>query len=205
MTREMPIDPRKSADYATPKAPAIIDVQPAPYLVVEGQGEPGGEQFAEKMGALFNVAHTVKFARKKLGQDFKLGAVEGLWWTTAGGSDWREVAPDEWRWKLLVRVADFIEARDVAEAVAALRRKKKQGPFDQVRLETIHEGPSVQMLHVGSYATETTTLDQMDAFVAAQGLEYHGAHHEIYLSDPRRVPPERLRTILRHPVRLRAA
>jgi len=107
----------------------------------------------------------------------------------------------EWKWKLLVRVPDFVSEQDLAGALADLHAKRKSGPIDEVHLETLHEGPGVQMLHVGPYADETRTLDQMEAFAEAQGLRFHGAHHEIYLSDPRRVAPERMKTILRHPVR----
>ena len=85
----------------------------------------------------------------------------------------------EWKWKLLVRVPDFVSEQDLAGALADLHAKRKSGPIDEVHLETLHEGPGVQMLHVGPYADETRTLDQMEAFAEAQGLRFHGAHHEL--------------------------
>src|SRR5579871_336265 len=138
------------AEYATPSTPTLIDIEPARYLTIEGEGAPASEAFQDAMGALFGVAYTIKFARKALGQDFKFGAVEGLWSTPSGGSDWSAITPDQWRWKLLVRFPDFVDERDIADAIAALRARQKEGPFERVRLETIAEGPSIQMLHVGS-------------------------------------------------------
>jgi hypothetical protein len=189
------------AEYAQPKQPTVIDVGPGTYLTIDGEGEPGGGTFDANMGALFSVGYTIKFALKKAGRDFKLGAVEGLWWTAGGGKDWQDVPRGEWRWKLLLRVPDFVSEQDLAGALADLHARRKPGPIDGVRLETLHEGPAIQILHLGPYADETRTLAQMEAFAEAQGLTFHGPHHEIYLSDPRRVAPERMKTILRHPVR----
>jgi hypothetical protein len=140
---------------------------------------------------------TRKFAG---GQDYKVCQLEGLWWADGSSADFTAVPRDQWRWKLLIRVPDFIGQADLDQAKAALRDKGKPPAFESVRLETIEEGPCVQMLHVGPYAEEPATLALMRQFAAAGGLEFRGPHHEIYLSDPRRVPPERLRTILRMPV-----
>ena len=104
-------------------------------------------------------------------------------------------------WKLLSRVPAFISDGQLDEARRTLREKGKEGDFDEARLETIDEGLCVQMLHVGPYEQEQQTVDLMLDFAAGEGLESHMWHHEIYLSDPRRVPPDRLRTILRQPCR----
>jgi hypothetical protein len=107
---------------------------------------------------------------------------------------------DDWRWKLLIRVPDFIKVRCVTMAAHLLLEKGKGKAVAAVRLERIAEGRCVQMLHVGPYATETATIDLMLEFAKANGLRFTGRHHEIYLSDPGRVKPEKLKTILRHPV-----
>ena len=107
----------------------------------------------------------------------------------------------QWRWKLLIRTPDFITPEELHEAKAKLLAKGKGPEVSQVGLESIEEGPCVQMLHVGPYDTEPETISALAAFARENGLELHGLHHEVYLSDPRRVPPERLRTILRLPVR----
>jgi hypothetical protein len=185
-------------EYAMATAPTLLRTGPGRYLTVSGSGSPEGDEFKRKLGALYGSAYTIKFARKKRRQDFKVGMLEGLWWTKGGGSDFLSASKDEWRWKLLIRVPEFVTARDLADALVALRAKR--GAVEDVRLETLREGRVVQMLHVGAYADEPRSIDAMDEFVRAKRMHYRGAHHEIYLSDPRRVPPSRLRTILRHPV-----
>lgn len=185
-------------EYAMPKAPKLIRTAPARYLTVAGTGGPQGDEFKRKLGALYGCAYTVKFAHKKSGKDFKVGVLEGLWWTVSGGKEWLSVAKRDWRWKLLIRVPDFVTARDVSAALKALREKR--GSVDDVTLETLREGRVVQMLHVGAYADEPKSIAAMDEFVRAKRMRYRGTHHEVYLSDPRRVAPSRLRTILRHPV-----
>jgi hypothetical protein len=155
------------------------------------------------MGALFTVAYTLKFAIKKAkGEDYKVAGPEGLWWwDKATGSAWQPPTAQEWSWKLIIRTPDFVTGMDVNKAVVELRKKGKSPLVSEVKLENIIEGPSVQMLHIGPYNKEEATVQKMEQFAKAQGLEFHGAHHEIYLSDPRRVAPGKLRTILRHPVR----
>jgi hypothetical protein len=185
-------------EYAMPTSPALIRTGPGRYLAVAGTGGPQGAEFQRKVGALYGCAYTIKFAQKKTGKDFKVGVLEGLWWTERGGTDWLASPKSEWRWKLLIRVPEFVGARDLHAALKVLRAKR--GEVEEVKLETIREGRVVQMLHVGAYADEPRSVAAMDEFVRAKGMRYRGAHHEIYLSDPRRVAPSRLRTILRHPV-----
>jgi hypothetical protein len=185
-------------EYVMPKTPTVVRTGPGRYLTVTGTGSPEGEEFKRKLGALYGCAYTVKFAQKKDGKDFKVGILEGLWWTDRGGSDFLSAPKTEWHWKLLIRVPESVSVRDLDVALKTLRAKR--GAIDDVKLETIREGRVVQMLHVGAYADEPRSLAAMDEFVRAKGLHYRGAHHEIYLSDPRRVAPSRLRTILRHSV-----
>jgi len=182
------------SDYVAPKTPILINVKPARYLAITGKGEPGGEAFQTRLGALYAVAFTIKMAKKFAGRDYKVCGLEGLWWGM----------PKTWNWKLIIRTPDFITPADLKTAVATLRAKGKGREVSEVKLERIEEGPSVQMLHVGPYDAEAPTLKAMEDFAAAQGLKCHGRHHEIYLSDPRRVKPEKLRTILRMPVKQRA-
>lgn len=184
-------------EYAMPKQPALVHVGPGHYLSVHGKGAPASDDFQRAMGALYGTAYTLKFAMKKRGHDFKVAASEGLW-SAAGGKRAIDQPRATWRWKLLIRVPDFVTRADVRDALDELRAKK--GPQPQVSLETLREGDAVQMLHVGTYADEPRSLAKMDEFARERKLRYRGAHHEIYLSDPRRVPSSRLRTILRHPV-----
>ncbi len=189
------------AEYAATRKPALIDLKPATYLAISGQGAPGGEQFTASIGALYAVAFTIKMTRKFAGkQDYAVCKLEGQWWTKHD-SDFADQPRDQWRWQLLIRTPDFVGEADLRQAVAALLKRGKGEDTKRVRLESLAEGPCVQMLHVGPYERECDTIALMQAFAEKQQLKFSGRHHEIYLSDPRRVPPERLKTILRHPVR----
>jgi hypothetical protein len=138
--------------------------------------------------------------RKFAGQDYKVCGLEGLWWGPEKGGSIFDQLRESYRWKLLIRVPEFISDRDLKTAMEKVKAKGKSADTGAVRLETIHEGKCVQVLHVGPYGDEPATIARIKAFAAAQGLSFRGLHHEIYLSDPRRVAPERLRTILRQPV-----
>ena len=189
------------AEYAMPKQPALVTLGPATYLAIDGEGDPNGPGFAEAMGGLYAIAWTIKMT-KKFGEavEYKVAPLEGLWWR-AGGEPIQGGGPAaDWRWTALVRTPDFITEADLQHASAETARKGKSPAAQRVRLEVLEEGDCVQVLHVGPYSAETATIEAMHGFAAAQGRTLRGRHHEIYLSDPRRVPPERLRTIIRQPV-----
>jgi hypothetical protein len=189
------------ADYATTRKPALVELKPAAYLAIAGQGAPGGERFTASIGALYGVAFTIKMTRKFAGQqDYGVCKLEGQWWSEPA-QDFGKLPPDQWLWKLLIRTPDFIKEEELRRAVAVLLKRGKGEDVKRVRLESLAEGLCVQMLHVGPYDKEHETIAVMKAFAEKQQCELSGKHHEIYLSDPRRVPPERLKTILRHPVR----
>ena len=184
------------AEYATPKKPLLIEIGPANYLAISGQGRPGGEAFQMCIGALYAVAYTVKMTRKFAGlQDYAVCKLEGQYF-----GDFVQTLPDEWRWRLLIRTPDFVTKTDLDRAAATLLEKGKGAEVQDVKLETLAEGRCVQMLHVGPYERESETVAIMKTLAESQGLKLNGPHHEIYLSDPRRVAPEKLRTILRVPV-----
>lgn len=186
-------------EYSLDTQPHLVDVRAGTYLTVSGTGAPGDAEFQKKLGALYGTAYTIKFDNKRRhGRDFKVGMLEGLWWTKAGGEDFLDTPRDAWHWKLLLRVPSYVTSRAVAAALKTLKEKGKL--VAAVKRETIREGRSLQALHVGAYADEPRTLARMDEFAREHRLRFRGKHHEIYLSDPRRVPPSRQRTILRHPV-----
>ncbi len=188
---------------AATREPALVDVPAGRFLACEGTGDPSGDAFHAAIGAIYGVARTVKMTGKKEDprRDFKVSALEGLWW---GGAPTDSAARRRrWRWKLLLRVPDLVGAADVRRARAALAAKGRSA--GAVALERFAEGRAVQVLHVGPYADEPATLARLEAFAREQGLAFDGPHHEIYLSDPTRTAPARLRTILRHAVRRRAA
>lgn len=199
-TQKLDLYKKYKAEYVTPKAPTLVRVKRATYLGVSGKGEPGSDMFMAQMGALFAVAYTVKMTKKAAGRGYKVCAPEGLWWGKRKGGDFSQEPQSQWNWKLLIRTPDFITKKDVDEAAAKLKEKGKGPEVAKVKLEIIEEGLCVQMLHVGPYSAEVESIALMKQFAKEQGLSFHSPHHEIYLSDPRRVAPERLRTILRQPV-----
>jgi hypothetical protein len=180
----------------------LVEVPPLTYLAVDGHGDPNGPAFAAATEALYPMAYALKFAsRDALGRDYVVPPLEGLW----SAEDWRSftTARDKaaWDWTLLVLVPDWVPADLVEPARDRAARRRAPERLDDVRLETLHEGRCVQTLHVGSFDDEGPVLARMhDEVVPEQGLRMRGRHHEIYLSDPRRTAPERLRTILRQPV-----
>lgn len=187
------------AEYATPRKPVLLRIAKAAYLGIAGRGAPGGEAFEQAIGALYSVAFTIKMASKFAGRDYGVCKLEGLWWVDSGRSFMTE-PKDKWSWRLLIRTPDFIGKRELEAARTQLAEKGKGPLFKEVELTTLNENQCVQMLHAGPYDREPETVAQMEAFAAAQGYRFDGLHHEIYLSDPRRVALEKLRTILRIPV-----
>jgi len=189
------------------RTPELVKLGPAKYLAVEGRGQPGGPAFQAAVQSLYHVAYTMKFQRKAEGApDFKVSTLEGQWWfdETARPKDARRpwsVSPKDWRWKLLVMVPDFIGKADVAKAKCDCSDRHCDAKADTVALESIREGLCVQMLHVGPYDDEPESIARMHVAATSEGFSPSGRHHEIYMSDPRRSKPQRLRTILRQPVR----
>jgi hypothetical protein len=188
-------------DYAAPKKPVLLDIAPANYLAISGQGAPGGDLFTASVAALYGMAYTLKMTRKFAGQqDYAVCKLEGQWWSDSSPC-FAQLPRDQWQWQLCIRTPDFITRKELDKAVAVLLKRGKGEDVKRVTMETIAEGKCVQMLHVGPYDQAGRTVEVMQAFAGKQGFGIHGRHHEIYLSDPSRVAPEKLKTILRCPVR----
>jgi hypothetical protein len=191
-------------EYAAPKKPALITMSEAAYLGICGRGAPGGPEFTDKIGALYAMAFTIKMTRKFAGLgDYAVCKLEGQWWLDGPKQDFAATSPEKWYWKLMIRTPDFIGKKDLQKAVSVLIAKGKTPLVREVALEPISEGSCVQMLHTGPYDQVGRTIAIMKAFAEQKNFEFQGRHHEIYLSDPRRIPPERLRTIIREPVKLK--
>ena len=168
------------------KEVTAVDVPPLPFLMIDGAGAPGGEAYAEAIGALYSVAYTLKFAVKKAqGIDFKVMPLQGLWWADDMAS-FTEANKDDWKWTMMILVPDFITSDVVAAAKEQAFEKKGLASIAKIRLETYHEGPSAHILYIGPYSDEDETIQRIHEFIAEQGRRLRGKHHEIYLSDPNR-------------------
>jgi hypothetical protein len=182
---------------------SVVLVPPLRYLAVDGRGDPNtAPAYADALAALYPVAYRVKFLSKTdPGRDYTVMPLEALWWAADPAAFTTARDKSRWEWTLLTLVPGWISAEHVEAARAAAARKSPGPAFHDVRLEHLDEGLSVQTLHVGPYEAEGPVLEVMHAdVIPGHGLRMRGRHHEIYLNDARRTPPEKLRTILRQPV-----
>lgn len=182
----------------------VVTVPEMQYLMIDGHGDPNtSQEFKDAVGALYPMAYKLKFASKQqLGKDYVVMPLEGLWWSDNMDTFTSARDKSQWDWTLMIMQPDWI-TQDMFQAVKAkLSEKNPPASLDKVRLETLDEGLCVQTLHVGSYDDETEILHKLHAqFIPENGYTMTLKHHEIYLSDARKVDPSKLRTILRQPVR----
>ena len=180
----------------------VLEVPPLRYLMVDGHGDPNGTEYGDALAALYPVAYTLKFASKpELGRDYVVPPLEALWWADDMEVFTTRRDKSQWDWTAMILVPDWISADLVDSAIATVAAKTRPTSLDKVRLEVLDEDLCVQTLHLGSYDDEAGILAELhDDFIPGAGLRMTGKHHEIYLNDPRRVEPAKLRTILRQPV-----
>ena len=189
------------SEYKAGSEPALIETTSAQYLSITGQGAPGSPVMVDCIGALYSMAFTVKMTRKAAGLgDYVICKLETLWYTPDGGDDPSKFPQDQWCWTIMIRTPNCVTQNDLDAAAEALLDKGKCEAVKDVQLVTMHEGQCVQMLHVGPYEKVGEAIEKMQTFAEENGVQFTGKHHEIYLSDPRRVPPEKLKTIVRRPV-----
>jgi len=188
--------------YGCGRDPAIVEVPELSFLMIDGTGDPNtSEQYRAALEALFSVSYTLKFTvrRAPAGFDYAVMPLEGLWSAPDGSGVLTSERPD-WNWTSMIAQPDEITSEMVAAAIVAAERKRELQAAAKLRLERFHEGPAAQLMHVGPYAQEGPNIARLHAFITAEGYAPAGRHHEIYLGDPRRSAPEKLRTIIRQPV-----
>ena len=193
--------------YVPPARKVVsVEVPSLQFAMISGVIEPGklpGESvaFEQAMQALYGVAYTLKFMSKLRPRnpiDYPVMALQAQWWVSRGSY----LDPKQpWKFNAMILQPDHITQHMFGEAVARAGEKRPNPALRRLKLRRFREGLCVQALHIGAYADEPRTLRKMEEFAAEQGLTYHGKHHEIYLGDPMRASPEKLRTVLRHPVR----
>ncbi len=180
---------------------ALVDVPDMTFVKVDGHGAPGNDAYQHALSWLYPVSYGLKFYSKQtLAKDYVVPPLEGLWWAddmTAYTDDRR----DEWHWTLMIMLPDWLD--DAAFNASVEKASKKLGdPPATLRREVLHEGLCAQIMHIGPYSEEGPTIARLHKeYLPQNGLTENGHHHEIYLSDPRKTAPEKLRTVLRHPVR----
>lgn len=204
------LDLKKELKYLyapSAKKVEVVDVPALNFVLIDGAIEPDqspgtSPAFQETMQALYGAAYTLKFAakqRKENPVDYPVMALEGLWWVEDGLFDIQK--PGNWKFSLMILQPDLVTPEMYADAIQQLRKKKPNPAIDRLRFERFQEGLCLQVMHLGPYADEPATIARMDAFAQEHGYLMHGKHHEIYLGNPMRADPEKLKTILRHPIR----
>lgn len=186
----------------TAKAFSIVQVPALNFLMIDGQGDPNtAEEYKQAVEALYSLSYTLKFSIKKAGQiDYAVMPLEGLWWSNdmenfMGGGN-----RDQWQWTMLIMQPEPVTAALFAAALKDTQQKKPSPALDKVRFERFEEGHAAQIMYLGAYKDEGPTIARLHEFIAANGYALAGKHHEIYLSDPRRTAPEKLKTVIRQPM-----
>ena len=191
----------------------LVDVPELGFAMVDGKGAPDDQAFADAIQALYSVSFGADFALKKAHREApRVMALEALWWVegpeaqeamrriAAGQASMGSSDRTDWRWRVMIAQLPPLEETIIDEAIIEAKAKKSIEALDLIRFERWAEGPSAQILHIGPYATEQLSVIALHKAIADSGLRPRGRHHEIYLGDPRKSAPEKLRTILRQPV-----
>ena len=198
--------------YMPKDKPTIVTVPPMNYLAVRGHGDPNeeGGEYKEAIGLLYGIAFTIKMSKKGPRQiegffDYVVPPLEGFWWQEGiQGVDYAH--KENFEWISVIRLPDFVTKADFDWAIEEAARKKKTD-FSKVEFLQVDEGLCIQCMHIGSYDDEPATVELMHQFMTEQGYELDindtRRHHEIYLSDARKVAPEKLKTVIRHPIKVK--
>jgi hypothetical protein len=186
------------------KVPSVVEVPPLRFLMLDGIGDVGGPAFQDAMQALFGLAYPVKFAAKKqLDIAYQVPPSEGLYWDADEGPLTAPISPERTAWRLMIMLPEQVPGHLVEATREKVAAKKSLPRLADVRVQTFSEGTSVQIMHIGPYANETPAVERLFAFATEKGFEITGSHHEIYLSDPNKAAPEKLKTVVRYAVRRR--
>ena len=186
--------------YSAKKKPEIREFSELNFLTITGKGEPAGIEFTKAIEALYPLAYGIKKNYKNQEMDFAVPKLEGLWWVNSDKNA-LEVPRSEWHWKLLIRMPNFVTNEEFEKAKTEVIKKKGIEKINEIAFEKIAEGKCIQIMHIGPYSTESNTIEQMKTFMKENGFVENGLHHEIYISDPRKTIPEKMKTILRQPVK----
>ncbi len=196
-------------EFYAPKSKefVLVDVPEMSFLMIDGKGNPNSsKEYTIALETLYPVAYKAKFISKKtLEKDHVVPSLEGLWWAEDMSAFTENLDKSRWSWTMMIMQPEWITANIINDAKHQVANKCSSEALDKLRFERFKEGLSLQCLHIGSYDNEAPALAKLHGeIMPEQGYEFNGIHHEIYLSDPRRVAPEKLNTILRQPVSKKA-
>ncbi len=185
------------------KEPVIIKIPKMMFFMIDGTGDPNtSEDYKEIVQLLYNISYTLKMKvikKETPSKDYVVPPLEGLWYMPKM-EEWSMDEKDKWEWTMMIRIPDFIKDSQIKKALKILKETKNPSSFSKLRYEQYDEGTCVQIMYLGPYDEEPPTIKKIHQFAEKNGYNLNGHHHEIYLSDPRRVEPERLKTVLRQPI-----
>jgi hypothetical protein len=202
VTMSVKIDPKRERHqlFSAHQRPELIVVPELTYLMIDGHGDPNvAAEYRAAIEALYGLSFALKFAIKRTGgPDYTVAPLEGLWWAD-DLADFSLGNKSHWDWTMMIMQPGEV-THELYERTAAEVAAKKGSAANQVRLEHFEEGQAAQILYIGPYSDEGPSIRRLHAFIDEHGYQKRGKHHEIYLGDPRRTKPERLKTIIRQPV-----
>jgi hypothetical protein len=190
-------------EFYLPKTIEIVNVPAMSFFVIDGQGNPNGEEFSEVVGALYSLAYTIKMSPKKNAApkgyvDYTVFPLEGVWDLTEVAKTFAQLDKDQLVYKMMIRQPDFVDQTYAEKIIEQVRKSKPNPKLEKVGFETTTEGLCAQMMHIGPYDDEPASFAKIEEFCQTNGYKrLEHKHREIYLSDPRKVDPQKMRTVLR--------
>ncbi len=183
------------------KEVTVVEVPAMNFLLINGEGAPTSPQYSEAIESLFNVAYTLKFmVKKSKGIDYVVMPLEGLWWVD-DMTKFSAERKDVWKWTAMIMQPQYVTEEDVNLAVEQVKKKKNPAALSKVRFESFKEGSAAQIMFVGPFSAEGPTIAKIHAHIQNSGHVLSGKHHEIYLNNPATTAPEKLKTVLRQPLK----
>ena len=200
----MKVDLRKELKHLyAPSAKEVlaVNVPKMNFLMIYGMGDPNtSQEYKDAVEALFSLSYAIKFMiKKEKSIDYAVMPLEGLWWVD-DMTRFSVENKNEWKWTSLIMQPEYVTKEIVNEALNETRKKKNLPALSKIRFEAFSEGPSAQIMHIGPFSAEGPTIEKIHNFIKKQGYKLSGKHHEIYLSDPRKSAPEKMKNVLRQPM-----
>lgn len=188
--------------YNPPKEVVLVDVPEMNFLMIDGAGDPNtAPEYKDAIEALYALSYALKFMVKKAKAiDYVVPPVEGRWWTDEP-SQFTMENKDIWKWTAMIMQPEYVTEEVFNRAVEQVKVKKNLSTLSKIKFKSLHEGLSAQIMYVGPYSAEGPTIEKLHDFIKENKYELRGKHHEIYLSDPRKSAPEKLKTVIRQPIK----
>jgi len=189
--------------YRPKKKPEIIEIPEMNFFMIDGKGDPNtAKEYKAAVECLYAVAYTLKMKIVKKDNpenDYVVPPLEGLWYMD-NMDDWSFENKDEWQWTMMIRIPDFVTDDQIKKSIALTKENKNPASLPKLYHEKYNEGTAVQIMYIGSYADEGPTIQHIHEYAKNEGYNLDGKHHEIYLGDPRKTAPEKLKTVIRQPI-----